>query len=67
VQPVYVTAEGVDSGVMEDYAFGASRRAVEERLEDVRGGSGDDVAVNGELAGLLRTVVGADGQSSGKI
>jgi len=61
VQPVDVAAESVGFGVVEDYAFGASPRVVEERFEDEGCGEGDDVAVDRELNWMLG-VVGADGQ-----
>jgi len=60
VQPVDVAAEGVGFGVVEDDAFGASPRVVEERFEDVGCGEGDDVAVDWELDWMLG-IVGADG------
>ena len=59
---MHVATEGVGFGVMEDYAFGASFRVIEQRLEDIGCGGCDDVAVDREFDGALR-IVGTDGES----
>ena len=56
-----VAAECVGFGFVEDGAFGASPRVVEQRFEDVGCREGDDIAVNRELDWVLR-IVGADDQ-----